>query len=283
VEFPTHPVVGVGAVVVRDGKALIVKRRHDPRKGEWSLPGGHVKLGETLVEATRREILEETGLEVEVGEMIEVFDRIHRLDAAVRYHFVIVDFLCSVTGGRLSAGDDAEDVAWVSAAEAAAYGVNEHALRVLRRGLDAASRTTPGSSERSGMKDAIVRQAGAVAFRQDGERTFLLVRARRTPDQWIFPKGHIEPGETPEAAALREAREEAGAIGRIIAPLGPLEFVFNGRQIHVEYFLVEAIGDTAEHEPREQVWLSADAALDQLSHRDARRLLERALIVLDNS
>src|SRR5215207_5525050 len=129
-EFPAAPVVGVGGVVVRNGKALLVKRAHDPRKGEWSLPGGRVELGESLVDATRREILEETGLDVAVGEVVEVFDRIHRDGATVRYHFVIVDFLCTVIGGALCAGDDAEDVAWVDGAEAAAYGVNEHALRV---------------------------------------------------------------------------------------------------------------------------------------------------------
>lgn len=138
-EYPTKPVVGVGAVIVQSGKALIVKRAHDPRKGEWSLPGGRVELGESLVDATRREMLEETGLVVDVGEIIEVFDRIHRQDGAVRYHFVIVDFLCTVAGGSLCAGDDAEDVAWVDGSEAERYAVNEHALRVLRRGLELAS------------------------------------------------------------------------------------------------------------------------------------------------
>jgi 8-oxo-dGTP diphosphatase len=135
VEFPGHPVVGVGAVIVRDGKAVIVRRAHEPRKGEWSLPGGRVDLGESLVDATRREMREETGLDVAVGEMIEVFDRIHHHDGRVRYHFVIIDFLCTVRGGDLCAGDDAEAVAWVSGDEAEAYGVNEHALRVLRHGL----------------------------------------------------------------------------------------------------------------------------------------------------
>jgi 8-oxo-dGTP diphosphatase len=142
VEFPGHPVVGVGAVIVRDGKAVIVRRAHEPRKGEWSLPGGRVDLGESLVDATRREMREETGLDVAVGEMIEVFDRIHRHDGRVRYHFVIVDFLCAVVGGELCAGDDAEAVAWVSSDEAEAYGVNEHALRVLRRGLARAAAGT---------------------------------------------------------------------------------------------------------------------------------------------
>lgn len=137
-EFPDHPVVGVGAVIVRDGKALIVKRAHDPRKGEWSLPGGRVELGETLVDATRREIKEETGLEVEVGPVVEVFDRVHRLDGRVRYHFVIVDYLCTSMRGVVRAGDDAEDVTWVAPRELEQYGVNEHAARVIRKGLDMA-------------------------------------------------------------------------------------------------------------------------------------------------
>jgi ADP-ribose pyrophosphatase YjhB (NUDIX family) len=129
----------VGAVVVHGGRALIVKRAHEPRKGEWSLPGGRVELGETLVEATRREIREETGLEVAVGDIVEVFDRIHPHDGRIRYHFVIVDFLCTWTSGTLAAGDDATDAAWVGPDEVGAYGVNEHAARVLRRGLEMAA------------------------------------------------------------------------------------------------------------------------------------------------
>jgi 8-oxo-dGTP diphosphatase len=134
-EYPDRPVVGVGGVVVDNGRALIVKRAHEPRKGEWSLPGGIVELGETLVEAARREIKEETGLDVEVGEVLEVFDRVHRLDGRIQYHFVIVDYLCRPIGGTLQAGDDAEGVAWVTADEIAAYGVNEFATRVILKGL----------------------------------------------------------------------------------------------------------------------------------------------------
>jgi 8-oxo-dGTP diphosphatase len=135
-EYPDRPVVGVGAVIVQDGRALIVKRAHAPRKGEWSLPGGIVEIGESLVEATRREIKEETGLDVEVGDVVEVFDRVHRLDGRVQYHFVIVDYVCRPVGGELRAADDAEDARWVSADEIAAYGVNEFAARVIRKGLE---------------------------------------------------------------------------------------------------------------------------------------------------
>jgi ADP-ribose pyrophosphatase YjhB (NUDIX family) len=139
-EFPSGPVVGVGAVVVFEGKALIVKRGHEPRKGEWSLPGGRVELGESLHDATRREIKEETGLDVEVGALVEAFDRVHRVDGRVRYHFVILDYLCVPAGGELRAGDDADAVAWVTAEEIDGYGVNAHAAAVIRRGLEMARR-----------------------------------------------------------------------------------------------------------------------------------------------
>ena len=148
-EYPAHPVVGVGAVVVRDGKALIIKRAHEPRKGEWSLPGGLLELGESLQDAARREIKEETGLDVEVGPIIETFDRVHRDDAGrIRYHFVIVDFVCwSDERRRRSPGSDAEDVAWVTAAELDAYGVNAHAAAVIRRGLEILKASRPSSPQ----------------------------------------------------------------------------------------------------------------------------------------
>ena len=142
-EFPDRPVVGVGAVLVKDGKALIVKRAHEPRKGEWSLPGGRVELGESLIDAVRREIREETGLEIDVGPVVEIFDRVHRHEGRVRYHFVIVDYLCACLGGTLQAGDDAEDVAWVTDDELERYGVNEFAAAVIRKGLEM-SRLKPG-------------------------------------------------------------------------------------------------------------------------------------------
>jgi ADP-ribose pyrophosphatase YjhB (NUDIX family) len=135
-EYPSQPVVGVGAVVVRDGRALIIKRAHEPRKGEWSLPGGLLELGESLTDAVRREIKEETSLEIEVGPIIETFDRVHRDDEGrVRYHFVIVDFVCWSGEGDAVAGSDADSVAWITSTQIDDYGVNAHAAAVLRRGL----------------------------------------------------------------------------------------------------------------------------------------------------
>ena len=136
-EYPEHPVVGVGAVVVRDGKALVVKRAHEPRKGEWSLPGGLLELGESLQDAVRREIKEETSLDIDVGPIIETFDRVHRDDhGKIRYHFVIVDFLCWANGGDAAPGSDADGVAWVTPAEIDDYGINAHAKAVILRGLN---------------------------------------------------------------------------------------------------------------------------------------------------
>jgi 8-oxo-dGTP diphosphatase len=139
-EYPPGPVVGVGGVVTRNGRALIIRRGHEPRKGEWSLPGGLVELGERLVDAVRREIVEETGLDVEVGPMVETFDRVHHdPEGRVRFHFVIVDYLCVAPSGTAVAGSDAEAVAWVTSEELDGYGVNPHAAAVIRKGLEMAT------------------------------------------------------------------------------------------------------------------------------------------------
>ena len=142
-EYPEHPVVGVGAVIVRGDRALLIKRGHEPRKGEWSLPGGLLELGESLTDAVQREIREETGLDVALGPVIETFDRVHRDDQGrIRFHFVIIDYVAWSDVGEAVAGSDAEAVAWVQASDLDAYGVNPHAKAVILRGL-AASR--PGT------------------------------------------------------------------------------------------------------------------------------------------
>jgi ADP-ribose pyrophosphatase YjhB (NUDIX family) len=114
-EFPEAPIVGVGAVVIDGTKVLLVRRGHEPLKGEWSLPGGVLELGETLHQGVVREVLEETGLTVVPTAMVEVLDRITRDEASgqVRYHYVLVDFVCRVAGGTLCGGSDADEVRWV--------------------------------------------------------------------------------------------------------------------------------------------------------------------------
>jgi len=116
-EFPQTPLVGVGAVVVRDGRVLLVRRGSEPLKGHWTLPGGLLEVGESLREGVAREVKEETGLQVEPIELVELLERIHREQGQVRFHYVIADYLCRVTGGELCAASDADAVRWVERAE----------------------------------------------------------------------------------------------------------------------------------------------------------------------
>lgn len=116
-EFPEAPLVGVGAVVEQQGQILLVKRGQEPSKGQWSLPGGLVEVGESLHAGIIREVREETGLIVEPVELIELLDRIHRDGDQVRFHYVIADYLCRVKGGVLEAASDAAAVRWVQRAE----------------------------------------------------------------------------------------------------------------------------------------------------------------------
>ena len=134
--FPDRPVVGVGAVVLDGDRVLLVKRGHEPLKGEWSLPGGAVELGEPLEAAIAREVLEETGLAIEVGPVVEVLDRIqHAPDNRVEYHFVIVDYLCYALHGAIMRGSDADDVRWVSPDELPAYHLTEKAREVIDKAV----------------------------------------------------------------------------------------------------------------------------------------------------
>lgn len=135
--YPSRPVVGVGAVVVVDGnRVLLVKRGQAPLKGEWSLPGGVVELGETLQAAVFREVLEETGLEVEVGPLVDVVDRVEPgEDGRVQYHYVVVDYLCRTRGGEAVHGSDAADVCWADAEHLTPYCLSAAAAAVVRKAL----------------------------------------------------------------------------------------------------------------------------------------------------
>jgi 8-oxo-dGTP diphosphatase len=132
--YPVRPVVGVGAVIFDAERVLLVKRGHEPLKGEWSVPGGCVEIGETLEEAVAREVLEETGLKVDVGPVVEVLDRVRRApDGRVEHHFVIIDYLCRVRGGALAHASDADDVQWVSIGEIGPYRISEKASAVIAK------------------------------------------------------------------------------------------------------------------------------------------------------
>jgi 8-oxo-dGTP diphosphatase len=131
-ETPVRPVVGVGAVVLLEGKVLLVRRGKEPLRGRWVIPGGTVELGETLAEAIVREVEEETGLTVRPREVLLVFDRIEREAGRVRYHYVIVDYLCDYLRGQPRAGTDAEAVALVGDDELPAYDLPLPALELVR-------------------------------------------------------------------------------------------------------------------------------------------------------
>ena len=143
-EYPDRPIVGVGAVVIRDGHVLLVQRAQEPLSGKWTLPGGAVELGETLEEAVVRELREETGLEVRVLELIEAFERMARDDSdRLRYHYVLLDYLCVPVGGELLAGSDVAAAQWVRPGEFARYQVTEKARSICEKGLARLRRHAP--------------------------------------------------------------------------------------------------------------------------------------------
>ncbi|MGQ9530669.1 MAG: NUDIX hydrolase [Candidatus Bathycorpusculaceae bacterium] len=112
--YPKQPLVGVGAVIICDGKILLEKRKYDPGKGRWSIPGGLVELGESLEQTAIREVWEETGLEVEKPELIDIVDNITRDEnGEIKYHFIIVDYFVKLKGGNVKASSDAEELKWV--------------------------------------------------------------------------------------------------------------------------------------------------------------------------
>lgn len=120
--YPKQPIVGVGAVIICNGKILLEKRKYDPGKGKWSIPGGLVELGETVEQTVIREVKEETGLEVEKPEHIDVVDNIIRDEnGEIKYHFVIIDYFVKFKGGTLKAASDAEELKWVALNEVEKY------------------------------------------------------------------------------------------------------------------------------------------------------------------
>jgi 8-oxo-dGTP diphosphatase len=136
-EYPHSPLVGVGAIIVDQGRVLLVKRGYPPLAGEWSIPGGVLELGETLREAAIREAKEETCLTVETAELLGVYDRVLRDDdGRTLYHFVLIDFLCRRVAGEAQAADDADEVGWFTPAEAAELALAEDTAQVIRKGFE---------------------------------------------------------------------------------------------------------------------------------------------------
>jgi 8-oxo-dGTP diphosphatase len=132
--YPKRPIVGVGALIFHRGRILMAERGKEPLKGWWSLPGGALEVGESLDCAVRREVREETGLEIEPMGMFEIFERLMRDEAGVaEYHYVLIDYICRVTGGRLCAGDDVSRVEWVKPEDLKWLQITEGTLEVIER------------------------------------------------------------------------------------------------------------------------------------------------------
>ena len=140
-EYPDRPVMGVGGVIIDRSRTVLIRRGTEPLLGEWSIPGGTVEIGESLGEAVRRELREETGLEVRVLDLIELFDRIYFGDGSMstkdkkkpRFHFVIADYLCELVGGEPRAGSDVTDIAFAREEELPRFHLTQKATSVLKK------------------------------------------------------------------------------------------------------------------------------------------------------
>jgi ADP-ribose pyrophosphatase YjhB (NUDIX family) len=134
--YPSLPIVGVGAVLLRQGEVLIVRRANPPLQGEWSIPGGALDLGEKLRDGVAREVLEETGLDVEVGPVLDVFDSIFPDgEGRTKYHYVLIDYLCHLRSGTAVAATDASEVRWARPEELEALGMKQVTIDVIRKAL----------------------------------------------------------------------------------------------------------------------------------------------------
>ncbi|MCX5826552.1 MAG: NUDIX hydrolase [Deltaproteobacteria bacterium] len=132
-EYPQKPIVGVGAIVVREGKVLLVKRAAAPGRGLWAIPGGSLELGETLQRGAEREILEETGIQIRAGAPIYTFDFLeYDTKNQLQYHFVVVDMEAEYVAGEVQAADDALDARWVSPEDLRTMSVSRNTLKILK-------------------------------------------------------------------------------------------------------------------------------------------------------
>jgi 8-oxo-dGTP diphosphatase len=135
-DYPERPIIGIGAVIVHRNCVLLVRRATEPLKGEWSVPGGMLELGEKLRDGVRREVLEETGLEVKPIDVLDVFDSIFRDEhGRTQYHYVLIDYLCRLVSGEAKAGSDVSEVRWVQEDELAAMELRDSIEQVVRKGF----------------------------------------------------------------------------------------------------------------------------------------------------
>lgn len=136
-EYPSRPLIGVGAIITDGNRTVLVRRASPPSVGEWSIPGGLVHVGESLKEAVIREALEETGLNVELLDLVELLERIFCDDQGrVQYHYVLADYLCRVVGGVLSAGSDAAEAKWVDRSEFPAMEIAPVTVKIILEAMD---------------------------------------------------------------------------------------------------------------------------------------------------
>jgi 8-oxo-dGTP diphosphatase len=136
-EFPEHPLVGVGAIIIDGPRVLLVKRAHPPLQAQWSIPGGVLEVGEFVRDAAIREAREETGLIVEPGDLLGVYDRVLRDPSSrVQYHYVLIDFLSRPVGGQLRAASDAAEVRWFTREELPSLNLAEDTQDVIRKGFE---------------------------------------------------------------------------------------------------------------------------------------------------
>jgi ADP-ribose pyrophosphatase YjhB (NUDIX family) len=147
--YPSLPVVGVGAVIVHHGEVLLVRRGNPPLEGEWSIPGGALELGEKLRDGIAREVLEETGLDVEVGPLLDVVDSIFPdHEGRAKYHYVLIDYLCHPRAGTLAAASDASAVRWARPEELGPLGLKPFTIAVIQKGFALGSGSDPLTAAR---------------------------------------------------------------------------------------------------------------------------------------
>src|SRR5487761_246719 len=135
-EYPNRPVLAVGGVVVKDGLVLLIRRGHPPSRGEWSLPGGMVELGERVCDAVRRELKEETGLNVKPVALAAVFERVIRQRGRGRFHYRVLDYACRLRGGWLCHGSDVIDARWGRREDLKRYHLRRPARAVIRQSFE---------------------------------------------------------------------------------------------------------------------------------------------------